>query len=56
MMIDPYHDTNSFHEMVDRFGDLEDLAAIREGIAQADAGETRPALEALAELRLRHEL
>lgn len=47
-------DAESYQAMVDRLRELEDLAAIREGIAQADAGQTRPALEALAELRQQH--
>jgi prevent-host-death family protein len=47
-------DAESYQALVDRLRELEDLAAIREGIAQADAGLTRPALEALQELRQRH--
>jgi prevent-host-death family protein len=47
-------DAESYQAMVDRLRELEDLAAIRNGVAQAEAGDTRPALEALRELRQRH--
>lgn len=47
-------DAESYQALVDRLQELEDLAAIREGIAQADAGETRPALEALQQLRAQY--
>jgi prevent-host-death family protein len=47
-------DAGSYQEMVDRLRELEDMAAIRNGVAQAVAGNTRPALEALLELRQRH--
>src|ERR1043166_6402922 len=40
--------------LVERLRAMEDLAAIREGLAQAEAGDVRPAREALAELRARH--
>lgn len=49
-------DAESYQLMVDRLQELEDLAAIREGIAQADAGDTQPALEALAELRRKYDV
>ena len=47
-------DAGSYQEMVDRLREFEDLAAIREGIAQAEAGLMRPALEALPELRQKY--
>lgn len=43
-------DAGSYQEMLDRLRELEDLAAIREGLEQADRGEVIPAEEVLAEL------
>ena len=43
-------DVVSYEAMVDRLREMEDLAAVREGLAQADAGMTRPAEEFFAEL------
>jgi hypothetical protein len=43
-------------ERAERLRASEDLSAMRVGIAQADAGHTRPALEALVELRKKHRL
>jgi len=47
-------DAESYQEMLDRLRELEDLAAIREGLAQADAGMTRSADEFFAEFTKRH--
>jgi prevent-host-death family protein len=41
-------DAESYQGMLDRLRALEDLAAIREGLAQADAGITRSADEFFA--------
>lgn len=40
----------SYQALLDRLRELEDLAAVREGLAQADAGLTRPAEEFFSEL------
>ena len=47
-------DAASYQAMLDRLRQLEDLAAIREGIAQADRGEGRPAEDVFAELKRKH--
>ena len=39
-----------------RLREAEDLAAVREGLAQAEHGEGRPAEEVFAELRAKHAL
>lgn len=49
-------DAESYQQMLDRLRQLEDLAAIREGLAQADRGEGRPAEDVFAELKLKHDL
>jgi hypothetical protein len=42
-------DTVAYEAMLDRIRELEDLAAIREGVAQADRGESRQAEEFFSE-------
>jgi predicted transcriptional regulator len=49
-------DAESYQQLLDRLRQLEDLAAIREGLAQADRGEGRPAEDVFAELKLKHGL
>lgn len=49
-------DAESYQALLDRLREMEDLAAIREGLAQADAGDARPAREVFAELRQKHDL
>lgn len=44
-------DAESYQQLLDRLRQLEDLAAVREGLAQADRGEGRPAGEVFAELK-----
>jgi prevent-host-death family protein len=49
-------DAEVYQEMVDRLREMEDLVAVREGLAQADTGNSRPAWEVFAELKQRHGL
>ena len=49
-------DAETYQAMVERLREIEDLAAIREGLAQAEAGEGRPAREVFAELKAKHAL
>ena len=42
-------DAESYQALLDRLRAAEDLAAIREGLAQADRGEARPAEEFFSE-------
>src|SRR5437879_280586 len=49
-------DAETYQGLMERLREMEDLAAIREGLAQAEAGDVRPAREALAELRAKHGL
>lgn len=49
-------DAMAYQDLLDRLRELEDLAAIREGLAQADAGDSRPAREVFAELKAKHGL
>ena len=44
-------DAEAYQAMVDRLREMEDLAAIREGLAEADAGDARPAAEVFAEIK-----
>ena len=46
-------DAASYQELLDRLREAEDLAAIREGLAQADRGEARPAEQFLEEFMKR---
>lgn len=46
-------DAESYQALIDRLREAEDLAALREGIAQADRGEGRPAEEFFDELMKR---
>jgi hypothetical protein len=43
----------SYQALLERLRELENLAAIREGLAQADAGLTRPAEEFFSEFMQR---
>jgi predicted transcriptional regulator len=45
-----------YQALVERLREMEDLAAIREGLAQAEAGDVRPARKALAEPQAKHGL
>jgi hypothetical protein len=47
-------EAGAYQAMLDRLQRLEDLAAVREGLAQADAGMSRPADEFFAEFTRRH--
>jgi len=47
-------DAETYQSMVERLREMEDLAAIQEGLAQADAGDSRPAREVFAELKQKH--
>jgi prevent-host-death family protein len=47
-------DAESYQAMVERIREMEDLAAIRDGLAQADAGDSQPASEVFAELKAKH--
>jgi len=49
-------DAEAYQAMVDRLRELADLAAIREGLAQAEAGESRTARAVFAELKRKHGL
>lgn len=49
-------DAEMYQALVERLREMEDLAAIREGLAQAEAGEVRPAEEVLAKLQAKHDL
>jgi hypothetical protein len=42
--------------MVERLQEMEDLVEIREGLAQAEARNARPARELFAELKQKHGL
>ena len=42
-------DAEVYQAMVERLQEMEDLVAIREGLAQAEAGNARPASEVFAE-------
>jgi prevent-host-death family protein len=42
-------DAEVYQAMVERLQEMEDLVAIREGLAQAEAGNARPAREVFAE-------
>ena len=46
----------SYQELLDQIREMEDLFAIREGLAQAERGEGRPAHEVFAELKTKHGL
>ena len=47
-------DAASYQALVDRLREADDLAAVQEGLAQADAGETRPAEEFFSEFVKQH--
>lgn len=49
-------DAAAYQALLDRVREIEDLAAIREGVAQAEAGDSRPAREVFAELKAKHGL
>jgi prevent-host-death family protein len=49
-------DAEAYQAMVERLREMEDLFAIREGLAQADSGNARPAREVFAELKQKHGL
>jgi prevent-host-death family protein len=49
-------DAETYQALLDRLREMEDLAAIREGLAQAEAGNVQPAREALTELQSKHGL
>lgn len=49
-------DAEVYQAMVERLQEMEDLVAIREGLAQAEAGNARPAREVFAELKQKHGL
>ena len=49
-------DIASYEAILDRLRAMEDLIAVREGLAQADAGNSRGAREVFAELKQRHGL
>jgi prevent-host-death family protein len=49
-------DAGAYQALLDRLREMEDLAAIREGVAQAEAGDSRPAREVFAELKAKHGL
>src|SRR5437764_10773464 len=49
-------DAETYQALLERLREMEDLAAIREGLAQAEAGDVRPAGEALAELQAKQGL
>jgi prevent-host-death family protein len=49
-------DAEAYQAMVERLREMEDLVAIREGLAQADAGNSRPARDVFAELKQKHGL
>ena len=49
-------DAGAYQALLDRVREIEDLAAIREGVAQAEAGDSRPAREVFAELKTKHGL
>jgi len=49
-------DAETYQALVERLREMEDLAAILEGLAQAEAADVQPAREALAELRAMHGL
>ena len=47
-------DAAAYEALVDRLCQLEDLAAIREGLAEAEAGQVRPAEEFFGEFFRQH--
>jgi prevent-host-death family protein len=49
-------DAEAYQALVTHLREMEDLLAIREGLAQADAGDARPAREVLAQLKQKHGL
>ena len=49
-------DAEAYQTLVDRLRALEDLAAIREGLAEAEAGNSRPARDVFGELKAKHGL
>jgi PHD/YefM family antitoxin component YafN of YafNO toxin-antitoxin module len=44
----------TFQNVLERLEELDALKAVREGLADVDAGRTRPAEEFFAELRKKH--
>lgn len=49
-------DAASYQELLDELELARSAARIRQGIAEASAGKDRDAIEALEELRLKHEI
>ena len=49
-------DAEAYQDLLDRLREAEDLAAVREGLAQADRDEGRPADEVFAELKAKYGL
>ena len=49
-------DAVSYQLMQDRLHHMETLAAIQEGMASAERGELKPAVQVLAEMRARYRL
>jgi hypothetical protein len=49
-------DATSYQELLDELELARSAAKIRQGIAEAAAGKDRDAVEALEELRLKHEI
>lgn len=47
-------DAEMYQALVERLREMEDLAAIREGLAEAEAGDVRPAGEGLGEIQSKH--
>ena len=47
-------DARVYQALLDRLREMEDQAAVREGLADADAGRTRPAEEAFSEFMREH--
>lgn len=47
-------DAKAYQEMLERIERAEAVAAIRKGMEEFERGESRPAREALEELRLKH--
>ena len=47
---------DAYQDILDRLERAETVAALREALQQEERGEARPAREALADLRARHEV
>lgn len=47
-------DAESYQRLLDRLYHVENLAAIQEGMASAERGELKPAIQVFAEMRVKY--